>query len=136
MFAIKSKFFMFYSCKIFNFFLLLRFAYKHILQEHQNLHYGLKPHTCITCGKKFAARSNLIQHSRRHNFVKDTTIVKDYESDDDKVKINPVTSILKNKRKIEETNPVLLPLCCYVSPKKLAFNGCMMVKNNFLFFKD
>lgn len=44
----------------------LRFAYKHILQEHQNLHYGLKPHACLSCEKKFAARSNLIQHSRRH----------------------------------------------------------------------
>ncbi len=43
-----------------------RFAYKHILQEHENLHYGLKPHVCMECGKRFAAKSNLIQHKRRH----------------------------------------------------------------------
>jgi uncharacterized Zn-finger protein len=43
-----------------------RFAYKHILQEHQNLHFGLKPHACLECGKRFAAKSNLIQHRRRH----------------------------------------------------------------------
>jgi uncharacterized Zn-finger protein len=58
------------SIKIF----LKRFAYKHILQEHQNLHFGLKPHVCLFCDKKFAAKSNLIQHNRRHRLENATTI--------------------------------------------------------------
>lgn len=43
-----------------------RFGYKHILQEHKNLHYGIKPYACPLCNKRFAAKSNLIQHRHRH----------------------------------------------------------------------
>jgi uncharacterized Zn-finger protein len=64
-----------------------RFAYKHILQEHQNLHFGLKPHACTECDKRFAARSNLIQHKRRHvNLVTDST-----ESDQQRPKFDSIS---------------------------------------------
>ena len=34
--------------------------------EHQNLHFGNRPYACTQCDKKFAARSNLIQHRTVH----------------------------------------------------------------------
>ena len=34
--------------------------------EHQNLHFGNRPYACTQCDKKFAARSNLIQHRMVH----------------------------------------------------------------------
>ena len=34
--------------------------------EHQNLHFGNRPYACNLCDKKFAARSNLIQHRTVH----------------------------------------------------------------------
>ena len=51
-----------YQCNICN----RRFGYKHILMEHQNLHFGNRPYACNMCDKKFAARSNLIQHRTVH----------------------------------------------------------------------
>ena len=68
---------------------------------------------CLTCGKKFAARSNLIQHSRRHSFAKDT-----YESGDDQSnKISSLTNILQNKRKFDQDHDNISKLC-FLSPQK------------------
>ena len=38
-----------------------RFGYKHILMEHQNLHYGHRPYACTQCDKKFAARYDAVR---------------------------------------------------------------------------
>lgn len=96
-------------------FFLYRFAYKHILQEHQNLHYGLKPHICTTCGKKFAAKSNLIQHSRRHRIGGDSYIQCSNNSEQ-KEKRKAMSSITKAKKQIKISS--MISYTCDLCTKK------------------
>ncbi|OWF49776.1 PR domain zinc finger protein 4-like [Mizuhopecten yessoensis] len=40
------------------------------LNDHMNIHMGIKPHTCQYCGKRFTDQSNLRQHLLTHTNVK------------------------------------------------------------------
>ncbi|XP_033740939.1 PR domain zinc finger protein 4-like [Pecten maximus] len=40
------------------------------LNDHMNIHMGIKPHTCQICGKRFTDQSNLRQHLLTHSNVK------------------------------------------------------------------
>ncbi|XP_060070452.1 PR domain zinc finger protein 4-like [Ylistrum balloti] len=40
------------------------------LNDHMNIHMGIKPHTCQYCGKRFTDQSNLRQHLLTHSNVK------------------------------------------------------------------
>lgn len=40
------------------------------LNDHMNIHMGIKPHTCQVCGKRFTDQSNLRQHLHTHTNVK------------------------------------------------------------------
>lgn len=37
------------------------------LNDHMNIHMGIKPHTCHVCGKRFTDQSNLRTHVQTHS---------------------------------------------------------------------
>lgn len=40
------------------------------LNDHMNIHMGIKPHTCHVCGKRFTDQSNLRTHVQTHSNIK------------------------------------------------------------------